>query len=629
MKNSMNKPMAELISSPSKSLKNENLGGHDANAMAMSKVEILDRLRRQLKRQKLDAFVLPRFDAHQSEYVTPRDERLAYVTGFTGSAGMALVTDREAILFVDGRYLEQARMQCADPVFSFSHFFENPLDDWIAGHASEGWRIGFDALHVPHAWYQRLESAANQQNATMVAVDVNPVDAIWLDRSRQANATVSFLPSQIAGKSNQAKADELFRYLKEQGVDYLVETQPDNIAWLLNIRGGDAEFTTSPHSYLIADQSGSIDWFVDTSRLPEGHLELLPSNVTLHAYDAFLSLLEDQIGEGQKLLCDPDFSPHAIRMVCDAKGSDLITESSILTRRKAVKNQLELEGFHSCHLKDGIAWVEFSAWLCDMVPKRAAEGHPVSDHEAELKIRSLRANDTTYLDESFGPISAVGASAAMCHFSASESKPVLLYPDIPYLLDSGAHYEAGTTDTTRCYAFADVSQDYREAYTAVFKAFHALATLRFPLGTQGHHVDAICRRPLWDLGLDYDHGTGHGVGHCLSVHEQPVRIGKAHNPVDLVPGMVLSIEPGFYASGQFGIRIENLFEIVDIGSGFCEFHPLTLVPIMPQMLNLQVLSEQERMWLEGYNSRVIETLSPFVSKAAQDWFDDLQSSMVD
>jgi len=322
-------------------------------------------------------------------------------------------------------------------------------------------------------------------------------------------------------------------------------------------------------------------------------------------------------------LFDPNFSPVAVRQTLEKAGATPISEVGFLTRTKAKKNLTELEGLRLCHIHDGVAMTEFSAWLTETVPERAVSGHPLTEREAEEKALGFRKERPGFLSESFNSISAAGGNAAMCHYSTSQTRNAQILPQHPYLLDSGGQYETGTTDVTRSFAFGAFPEGYKRAYTAVFKAFHAIATLRFPKGTQGHHIDAICRRPLWDLGYDYDHGTGHGIGHRLSVHEQPQRIGKPVNPIDLKPGMVLSIEPGHYVPGVYGIRIENLFEIVEADDGFLEFQNLTWVPIQTDMLIVHDLTSDEREWLGSYHAKVKSTLEPFLSENALAWLERL------
>lgn len=579
-------------------------------------------LRRELEARGLDAFVVPRFDAHQGEYVAPHDERLAWVTGFTGSAGMAIVTPDIVAVFVDGRYSVQLRAQCGGALFSHHHLFDAPPERWLEATATDGWRVGFDPMHLPPSWYDRFAMACARAGAVLVTERDNPVDAVWSDQPPAPVGAVTPFPVQFAGRSCTEKCADLGAHLAACGGDLLVETQPDNIAWLLNVRGDDVRFNPMPHSFAIVDRAGTVDWFIDPRKTDAALRDHLPAGVRMHPAGDFLTTLAARLRPGQHVLIDPDFSPVAVRETVVRGRAVPVTAPGAVTQAKAVKNPVELSGLRACHVDDGVAWTEFSAWLAETVPVRAAAGDPVSEREAEERILAFRRARPGFLSESFQSISAAAGNAAMCHYAATDGRNAPILPDQPYLLDSGGQYDTGTTDATRSFAFAPQRPEgFDQAYTAVFRAFHALATLRFPPGTQGHHIDAICRRPLWDLGLDYDHGTGHGIGHRLSVHEHPQRIGKPHNPIDLQPGMVVTIEPGHYEAGHFGIRIENVFEIVVCDNGYLGFANMTLAPIQTDMLIPAHLTRGERDWLNRYHAQLRQSLMPMLSPRAARWLD--------
>ncbi|UWS06143.1 aminopeptidase P family protein (plasmid) [Phaeobacter inhibens] len=584
-------------------------------------------LRLELAARNLDAFILPRFDAHQGEYVAPHDERLAYVTGFTGSAGMAIVTTETVAVFVDGRYSVQVANECAGPWFSRLHIFDQPPEHWLSSVAREGWQVGCDPMHLPPGWYDRFAAACAQAGARMQPQKDNPVDAIWQDQPSPPSGQVTVFPVQLSGRSCAEKCADMVAHLNEKGAECLVETQPDNIAWLLNLRGDDVAFNPMPQSFLIADRTGEVSWFVNPTKLNEAVQDHLPAAVTVYPMSEFLTTLRRRCVAGVAVLFDPDFSPVAVRQTIAEAGATPVPMASALTRAKAIKNPVELTGLQNCHVQDGVAWAEFSCWLAETVPARAALGHPVTEREAEEKILSFRQDRPGFLSESFQTISAAGGNAAMCHYAATNGRNAPILPEHPYLLDSGGQYETGTTDATRSFAFDLRPEGYDRAYTAVFKAFQALATLRFPRGTQGHHIDAICRRPLWDLGLDYDHGTGHGIGHRLSVHEHPQRIGKPYNPVDLTAGMVVSIEPGYYEADRFGIRIENIFEIIEETDGFLAFRNMTWAPIQTDMLIPADLSAAERLWLNSYHQQVLQRLAPLLSESAHRWLSSVTAEI--
>ncbi|MES0825070.1 aminopeptidase P family protein [Ruegeria sp. SCP11] len=579
---------------------------------------VIAALRAELRVQGLDAFILPRYDAYQAEYVAPHDERLAYVTGFTGSAGLAIVTMDTVALFVDGRYVVQAEQQCPGPMFTHRHLFDDLPELWLADHARSGWWIGFDALHLPCALYDRFYEALKKRQ--LFPVRNNPVDAVWPNQPPTPSGRIEPFPVQFAGQASSGKIANLTEVIRAQKATFLVETQPDNIAWLLNVRGADVAFNPVPQSFLLADAAGQVQWFVASQKLNQSVIDHLPDEVQVCAPDSFLPTLEARISAGQNVLFDPEFSPVAVRMALQKSGAVPLERTGSLTTAKACKNRIELEGMRACHIEDGIAWTEFCAWLANEVSRRAPSDSPVTEQEAEKAMLGFRQARPGFRQNSFNPISAAGGHAAMCHYAAQNGEAVPIPDSGTYLLDSGGQYETGTTDATRSFAFgASRPEGYDRAYTAVFKAFHALATLRFPPGTQGHHIDAICRRPLWDLGLDYDHGTGHGVGHRLSVHEHPQRIGKPYNPVDLAAGMILSIEPGYYEADRFGIRIENLFEIVACPDGFMEFANLTWCPIQTDMLLPDLLTNAERRWLNAYHSQLLDCLGSDLTPSTLEW----------
>jgi len=576
-------------------------------------------LREEMTSRGLTALIVPRFDAHQGEYVAPHDERLGFVTGFTGSAGMAIVMQDRVRLFVDGRYTVQAQTQCPAGLIERDHLFDTPPETWLGTTVRHGWKIGYDAMLLPPRWVERFEQALTGTDAELMPLSDNPVDAVWPDQPAEPFGLISAFPLQFAGVSASDKRRDLLATLADRDADLLVETQPDNIAWLLNVRGDDVAYNPMPQSFLVLEKNGAAHWFVDVRKFEDGLTDVLPDWLSLHPKPSFLTLLAEKIDAGAKVLLDPDFSPAAVTHLVRTARAEPVADRSALTLVKARKNAAELAGIRACHIEDAVAWAEFGAWLTGAVHGRAVTGDPVTEYEAEEKILSCRAERSGFLSESFRTISCAGANAAMCHYAADPQASASILPSACYLMDSGGQYETGTTDATRSYTFGTLPAGYADAYTAVFRALVALATLKFPKGTQGHHIDAICRRPLWDLGLDYDHGTGHGIGHRLSVHEHPQRIGKPHNPVDLAPGMVMSIEPGHYKAGSYGIRLENLFEIVETADGFLAFDNLTWIPIQTDALLVDRLSEAELGWLNRYHARVEELVAVRCSENTRQW----------
>lgn len=576
-------------------------------------------LRVQMKTLGLDGLIVPRFDAHQGEYVAPHDERLRWLTGFSGSAGMGIITHDTVAIFVDGRYTVQVRNQCPGPAFEFFHFFDSPADLWLGENIGDGKVIGFDPMLVPPVWYERFSKAALGAGVELRPVTQNPVDSVWEDQPAPPKGQITRFSLQFAGKSFADKRADLMQYMNEVSATHYIDTQPDNIAWFLNIRGNDIDYNPMTNSFILVDKEGKTSWFVNSEKFFGTSPADIVQDVEILPIEAFISTLQTRLSSASSLLIDPDFSPVAVSIVAKDKGAKIIESRANITLTKAQKNSTELNGMRDCHIRDGVAWCEFGSWLSKIVPKRAASNNPVTEREAEEKILEFRQAQQGFMFPSFNSISAASGNAAMCHYATSQTQNAEILPQHPYLLDSGGQYDTGTTDATRSFSFGQIPEGYTRAYTAVLKAFIALATLRFPQKSQGHQIDAICRRPLWDLGLDYDHGTGHGVGHCLSVHEQPQRISRAYNPVDLKEGMILSIEPGHYIADLYGIRIENLFEIIVADDGFLEFSNLTYIPIQTDMLDVDALNSDEIDWLNAYHVTVITSLSGRLSQSADNW----------
>lgn len=572
-------------------------------------------IRSELTKRGLDGVIVPRFDAHQGEYCAPHDERLAFATGFTGSAGVLLVLADRAVIFVDGRYQTQVRNEVDLDAFEIDHFFDHPLDQWLAENASKGQRIGFNAMLIPVSWQQKFDAALKGNGAELVSLDGDIVDAVWDDQPAAPTARVDAFPIAYAGQSSAEKRKIVAGRLAAAGADFLVETQPDNIAWLLNVRGADVTFNPIPHSFLILGRDGSVEWFVDERKLPNALDGYELEGVDRMAPERFLDRVGAHGAEGMGHL-DPDFTSSAVAL---ALANRFIAGKSPVTLVKAVKNSVELAGFRSVHVTDGVALTRYLHWLHDTARKRAAEGNPVREREAQAVLGQFRAEGEGLADLSFAPISASAGNAAMSHYNALNGDDAPLDLTSAYLIDSGGQYRQGTTDVTRTTAIGDVSFEMRRAYTAVLKGFISMITLRFPRGTFGHQIDAFARRYLWDLGLDYDHGTGHGVGHFLSVHEGPHRFAKVVNPYPLEAGLVLTIEPGFYEPGRLGMRVENQVEVIDGGRDFLQFESLTLAPIDTSLALVERLTPTERAWLDTYHARVRAALEPKMQGAARDW----------
>lgn len=573
----------------------------------------LSALRDLLITQSLDGIIVPRSDAHQSEDCAPHDDKLAWLTGFTGSAGLALVLRDRALLFVDGRYQVQARNEVDLNAWEIHHLHNEPLAEWLASELPAGSRIAFEPLLMVNSQYEALSATPCE----LVPLPHDPFDTIWTSRPAAPEGAIREMPPEMAGESSEDKRQRIAALLREQNVDFLAITQPDNIAWLLNVRGADVAMSPVALSFALLSQTGEVEWFVaasKTTRLPESLL----ASLTLAPQEAFISRVQ-QVATDKRISLDADNAPVALRFAVEQSGGDVIWQADPITFIKAKKNQTELEGYRHCHRYDGAAWVNFLAWLAHEVSAREAANNPLTEREAQEKQLAFRQQQPGFIEQSFSTISAAGSNAAMCHYHSSEKTNAAITGANFYLNDSGGQYQNGTTDATRTLAFGTLDPQRRLHYTAVLKGFLALITLQFPTGTQGHQIDAFARRPLWELGLDYDHGTGHGVGHQLLIHEQPHRMAKKVNPWPLAAGNVITIEPGLYLEDRYGIRIENQVEVVEGHPGFCRFASLTLIPIDLSQVELSLLSEQEKQWLDDYHQQVREALSPLVESDARPW----------
>ena len=570
-------------------------------------------LRKELAARGYDGFVVPRADAHQSEVTAARDDCLAFITGFTGSAGLALVMAENALIFVDGRYDIQVRREVDPALFQVHHLHNAPIDRWMREQAAPGMRIAFDPMLVNGALHDRMADAMASAGGALVPCSEDLFDIIWADRPAAPLGAVRAMPVAVSGESVAQKTRRAGEAIRQAGAVALAETLPDNIAWLLNLRGGDVPMNPVPHSFLLLDADGAVESFVDRRKLGNDLSGFELEQVRLSPVSDFLERLEDVAKRGA-VLTDPQFAPVSVRLAVEAAGGATVYKTSPLTLLKAVKNETELAGYRRCHLEDGAALTDFLAWVQREGRLREAGDQPLTELEAEAKLLAFRATRKGFLEASFRSISAAGVNAALCHYNAAEATDAIIDSRLPYLIDSGGQYLNGTTDVTRTLFLGPASPEIRRTYTAVLKGFLSLITVRMPIGTQGHQLDAFARRPLWDLGLDYDHGTGHGVGHNLLVHEYPHRFAKLANPYGLEPGNIMTIEPGYYAEGRYGLRIENQVEVVADGAGFCRFASLTLAPIDLTAADLTALTEGERAFLDTYHAHVREALMPLVAE---------------
>ncbi len=575
-------------------------------------------LRARLEAAGVDGYIQPRADVHQGEYVAPCDERLAWLTGFTGSAGFCIVLPDRTGLFVDGRYRVQARLQCASD-FTPVNWPDTKPADWLRDACAEGAVIGFDPwLHTPDE-IETLENGLKGSKITLRAIE-NQIDPLWTDRPARPSAPARAYPEALAGLSSIAKREMLAKGLRENDQRAAVLTQPDSLCWLLNIRGGDLARVPVLQGFAILHDDGRVDLFVDPGKT-EGLT--WDEGVHIRPPEAFEPALRTLSGPVRL-----DKTSVPLQIVKLLRRGDIaisfMQDPCLLP--KARKTEAELSGARAAHLRDGAAMVEFLCWLDDQAQKLVADAaHQLTEIDIARQLETCRVATGALEDISFDTISGSGPNGAIVHYRVTEDSNRRLMPGDLMLVDSGGQYLDGTTDITRTIAIGPVGARESRCFTQVLQGMIALSRARFPRGVSGAHLDALARYPLWLAGLDYDHGTGHGVGAFLSVHEGPQRLSRMSN-VPLAEGMILSNEPGYYAEGAFGIRIENL---VAVRAGeppeggdkrdWLEFETLTLAPIDRRLIDMSLLSFSERAWLDGYHQRVESLLTPLVSERAALW----------
>ncbi|HEY5046820.1 MAG TPA: aminopeptidase P family protein [Rhizomicrobium sp.] len=590
----------------------------DDQSDAASCAPRLSALRAELAKRGLDGFIVPRADEHQGEYVPKRAERLAWLTAFTGSAGAAVVLKDKAAVFVDGRYTLQVRQQTDTKLFDPRDLIGEGLGAWIEANAKAGARIGYDPWLHSAAPLDALRASAAKAGATLVVCDTNPVDAIWHDQPAPPLAKAVPQPVALAGESAEAKRMRLAEEVKKQGADACVITLPDSICWLLNIRGADVPHTPFALSFAILNADGSTDLFMDARKSSPELVQHLGNAVRLREPKEFVSALDAL--KGRTVAIDPSMGAAAIFDRLAAAGATIKRMSDPCQLPKACKNSTEIEGARKAHIRDGAALSRFLAWMS----REAPNGH-LTEIDAAEALEGFRVATGALSDLSFDSISGAAPHAAIPHYRVTRSSNRRIERNEIFLIDSGAQYPDGTTDVTRTMIVGEPSAEMRDRFTRVLKGHIALATMRFPEGTTGAALDAFARKPLWDAGLDYDHGTGHGVGSYLSVHEGPQNISKKPITQVLKPGMICSNEPGYYKAGEYGIRIENLIvvgEPEEIPGGeraMMGFETITLAPIDLALVEPALLTADERNWLNAYHARVRETLSPLLDEETNSW----------
>ncbi len=581
---------------------------HDAAAR-------LAALRAVLARDGLDGFILPRGDEHLGEYVAPYAERLAWLTGFTGSAGAAIVLAEDAAVFSDGRYVLQLDAQVDGGCYRRLHLTREPPEKWLAEAArrpDRDSRIGYDP------WLLSDDALARYRKPGLELVPVarNPVDAVWTDRPGIPAAPAAPHPLEFAGRSAEEKRGEIAALLREAGEDAVVLGDPASIAWLFNLRGGDLDFTPFALGFALLGADEQATLFMAPEKVSAELRAWLGNAVRIEPPDAIAPALATLSGRTVRL--DPAGTASWFGQTLRANGAVVSPALDPCLLPKARKNPVEQEGARQAHRRDAVAVCRFLFWLSE---------HGLGQDEVELAARldGFRQEVPGYQGESFPAISGTGPNGAIIHYRAAPETARRLQPDEVYLIDSGGQYRDGTTDITRTVWSGPgaAPAGVRDQVTRVLQGHVALARAQFPVGVHGGRLDALARAPLWQAGLDYDHGTGHGVGSFLSVHEGPCGIAPTARPIPIEAGMILSDEPGYYLPGAYGIRLENLLLVQPAGPGedarFLRFETLTLAPFERALIDPALLSPVERDWIDRYHHRVLAEIGPELPEPARAW----------
>jgi Xaa-Pro aminopeptidase len=582
-------------------------------------------LRNELKKRGLDGFVVPRADRQQNEYVPASEERLAWITGFSGSAGAAIVLADKAALFVDGRYTVQAAAQTDTAIFSIEHLVEAPPEQWLEANLKPGAKLGYDPwLHTTDQ-AEKLRKACAAVGATLVPVDRNPIDTLWEKRPTPPSAPAVLHDVKFAGESAADKLKRIRAEIAKARADVLLLSDPQAVAWTFNIRGGDVAHVPLALAYASVPRDGRPALYIDGRKL---------NNEVRHALEELadvreMATLDKDIAafKGKTVLLDRASAADALsRQIGDAGGK--VTRGADPTAiMKAVKNHVEIEGARTAHVRDGAAMARFLYWFEQEAPKAK-----LTEIDATAALESFRRDTGALKDISFPSIAGAGPNGAIVHYRVTTATNRTINDGDLFLIDSGAQYEDGTTDITRTIIVGEPTAEIRDRFTRVLKGHIAIATAIFPEGTSGAQLDTLARAPLWQAGLDFDHGTGHGVGSYLSVHEGPARISKL-GTVPLRRGMILSNEPGYYKTAEYGIRIENLVLVIaeptppNGEKPLNAFETLTLAPIERRLVDVKMLTTKERTWLNSYHQRVREVIGPLVDAETRKWLEKVTRAL--
>ena len=597
----------------------------DNNRDTNSSEKRLKNLRVEMKIQNISGFIVPLADEHQGEYVPKNARRLAWLTGFTGSAGFAVILENKAAIFVDGRYALQVREQVNENLFDINSLDNNSFTTWITESLVQGSVIGFDPwLHTSDG-ISKIKKIVEKTGGKLKALKINPVDTVWENRPKPPLTPVTLMDDTHTGQTSVAKREQISKILKKEGIEICVLTAPDSIAWLANIRGSDVPYTPFSLSFAIFHDNQTLNIYNDKRKFSQKILSEIETGITIFPRENFIPKLQEIGKENRKVGVDLSSAAEIITYTLKKSGATINRFTDPCQLPKAKKNSVELDGMRRAHVRDGVALTRFLAWLEENAPS----GN-LTELSASKKLEGFRREEKFIQGLSFPTISGSGPNGAIVHYNVTEESNRTLSQNSLYLIDSGAQYIDGTTDVTRTIAIGKPTAEMKDRFTRVLKGHIAIAMAIFPPGTTGSQLDILARNPLWEIGLDYDHGTGHGVGSYLSVHEGPQRISKIPNYVALEPGMVLSNEPGYYKKGEYGIRVENLVAVAETPSldpldpiskkqsSLC-FETLTLAPLDLSLVEKNLMTRSEIDWLNEYHLNVRETLLPLLDKKTQTW----------
>jgi Xaa-Pro aminopeptidase len=587
----------------------------------------LGAFREELARRKLTGFVVPRADQQQNEYVAPSEERLAWLTGFTGSAGMAVVLTKEAAVFVDGRYTLQAGKQVDRKAWHIEPLVDPPPEQWLTRHLAKGDRLGFDPWLHTSAAAERLAAACAKAGAELVAVDSNPVDAIWQERPAPPLGPVAIQGLQFSGEAEAEKLKRIRLEIAKLGVDALVLSDSHGVAWTFNIRGADVSHTPLPLSYALVPKEGRPTVFIDHRKLSNSSRDHLEHSADVEDPDKLAPKLIELARRGASIALDSATAADALSRLIKGAGGKPVPGGDPVTLLKAVKNITEIEGTRTAHHRDAVALTRFLAWV-----DREAPSGALTEIDAVEALETFRRRTGALKDVSFPTISGTGPNGAIVHYRVTRKSNRRITPGDLLLIDSGAQYQDGTTDVTRTIAIGEPTAEMRDRFTRVLRGHIAIARAVFPDGTTGAQLDSFARQFLWQAGLDFEHGTGHGVGSYLSVHEGPARISKL-GTTPLKRGMILSNEPGYYKTDAYGIRIENLELVVGANIKGSEkpvnaFETLTFAPIDRRLIDVKMLDAAELKWLNDYHAKVAKIVRPQLDdNATKLWLDEATTEL--